>query len=299
MGYKHLKTSGRLRVAVEGAAERMRMLPGEAVKVINDYKKNYLGSEIKDLAWSGSLNGCRPGSLPGHVKAKALQRINYFRRMVGLYPIKLDDDLNRLAQAAALIMLSNKRVGHYPKGTWSCYSKEGAKGAAASNLGLTPLKNIITELISDFGKSNYSCGHRRWILNSRAGSMGFGAASDKSHYLFAAEALHVVKSDYRTKRDLPEFIAYPPAGFVPAGLIFHRWSFGITRNKRSVSFQHARIKLSDCNGNEIKITQYPYKRSGGDPSITWDIYGGKKNLGRIIEKKHQQAHNCKDIKRHG
>ncbi len=71
-------------------------------------------------------------------------------------------------------MLANKRLSHYPPASWPCWSEAGKKGAAASNLGLGPLAGFITQFMEDPGPSNAHCGHRRWVLYSRAAKFGFG-----------------------------------------------------------------------------------------------------------------------------
>ena len=141
------------------------------------------------------------------------------------------------------------------------------------------LDSLITEFIHDFGRNNYFCGHRRWILNPWSGPMGFGASRDSRYSSFIAEGLYVVSMDYNHKNDLPEFIAYPPEGYAPSSLVFPRWSFGITDKKANM--QKVKIKVLDWKNKKIRIKQYAYKSSGGCPTITWEILGGAKKMEKI------------------
>ncbi len=267
--YYHLKTSGTLRVTVTGAQLRERSLSAEEERVLRDYRENYLATEITDLKWSGSVRGCRAGSLPPDVLRKAEKRINYFRRMAGLYPVKLDPELNGIAQATALMMLAKKQTSHYPGKGWPCYSEKGALGARKSNLGRSAMNHLITDFIEDKGDSNTYCGHRRWLLFSRSKSMGFGAAYDPRHYTFTANALYVINSAPTPQGEVPEFIAYPPAGPVVDALVFPRWSFSLP--ERNVDFSNARVSLTGSDGKQVPIIQHPIVKRRGDPSVTWDI----------------------------
>jgi uncharacterized protein YkwD len=278
--YYHLKTSGTLRVTVTGAQLKERNLTADEERVLRDYRENYLASEIDDLKWTGSVRGCRAGSLPPEVLKKAEQRINYFRRMVGLYPVKLDPELNDISQATALIMLARKDTSHYPGKNWPCYSEKGALGARKSNLGRSATEHLITDFIEDKGASNTYCGHRRWLLYSRSASMGFGAAYDPRHYMFAANALYVVNSAPSPLGTVPEFIAYPPAGPVVDALVFPRWSFSLPA--RNVDFSGVRVRLTGSDGKPVPIIQHPIVKRRGDPSVTWDIDTRRMNFTSFI-----------------
>lgn len=53
-------------------------------KAIKDYEDNYIGSYVSDPAWTGNTNGCSAGTISQESRDKTLQRLNYFRRLVGL-----------------------------------------------------------------------------------------------------------------------------------------------------------------------------------------------------------------------
>lgn len=275
-GYKHLATTGKLTVRVSGHTHKPLVLPAEARKVLENYRKEYLGSRITSLNWTGDLSGCNAGTLPASVLDKVLLRINYFRKMTGLGPVRFTAERNRLAQHAALIMLANKRLSHYPDTSWRCYSEEGKRGAGASNLGLTSLERIITEFIEDPGAGNAACGHRRWVLYSAASEFGFGAAMDTSHYSFAAEALYVTGSR-NPGAAKPEYIAWPPKGYVPDTLVFPRGSFSLPGTARSVNLSKARVRMQGSDGSTIPVSLNPL-HTVGDPGITWEILPANQDL---------------------
>jgi uncharacterized protein YkwD len=268
-GYKHLATAGSLQVSVEGYTERTPEIPEAARDAILDYRAKYLGSEITDLAWNGNVRTGDAGTLPEATLAKALMRINYFRSLAGLHPVTLSEERNRLAQQAAFMMLANRRLSHYPDKSWKWYTADGAKGAAASNLGTPQLARLLTEFIEDPGESNAACGHRRWLLHSMADEFGFGAAYDPSYHLWSAEALHVVGSRTRPAV-IAQYIAWPPAGFIPSPLVFQRGSFVVPAAHGAVNTAAAKVTMSGADGESIPVRRHPEKKSS-EPGFTWDI----------------------------
>ncbi|MBN1465416.1 tetratricopeptide repeat protein, partial [candidate division KSB1 bacterium] len=68
-----------------------------------DYIEYYLGTQVLDVDWNGSVANCEAGELDPEILRKAELRINYFRRLVGLAEIKLADQYNLYAQHAALM----------------------------------------------------------------------------------------------------------------------------------------------------------------------------------------------------
>jgi len=274
--YTHLATSGMLTVRVSGYTHKPLILSSEAKRVLEQYRNVYLKSTITSLGWTGSISGCNAGTLPKSVLDKALARVNYFRSLTGLPPVRFTSDRNSKAQHAALIMLANKRLSHYPDSSWRCFSEAGKEGAGSSNLGLPPLDRIITEYIEDPGSSNAACGHRRWVLYSAASEFGFGAAYDRTHYTFAAEALYVTGSR-KNNSNLPEFIAWPPKGYLPDTLFFARGSFSLPKPASTVNFSGARVRMQGDDGSVIPVRLNPLTQYG-DPGITWEILPASLNL---------------------
>jgi hypothetical protein len=73
-------------LAILGCKKKVNPTPEPTAREIalEDYNTNYLGSAVSDPGWTGSTVTCNAGTLPQTTHDKVIQRINYFRRMVGL-----------------------------------------------------------------------------------------------------------------------------------------------------------------------------------------------------------------------
>ena len=175
--------------------------------------------------WNGNVENCDCGTIPEDVYRLAERRINFFRRMNGLSDIKINPELNPAAQEAAFIGEANKTLSHFPKKSAKCYSELAAKGCRTSNLsfggdGMVPTEDYVTGFMEDWGPGNTEVGHRRWLLYSLLQEVGYGATGQ-------GEAITVSVNNALSMPDLPRAITYPWRGFVPANLIFPRWSFSL------------------------------------------------------------------------
>ncbi len=233
-------------------------------KAVDDYKNNYLGSAVSTLGWTGNSTSCISGSIDPSVNEKVKQRINYFRRQVGLNDdITLDTAKNRKCQEAALMMYSNGSLNHTPPTTWKCYTSAGAAAAGSSNLGLGYHSvNALNGQMEDAGASNTACGHRRWILFSKAKVMGHGSTP-------SSQALWVIGSGSTLPSSMPDFIAWPPANFVSSTLVYPRWSF----SKPSADFSAAKVSMKDQSEKNIALTVLALASGYGDNTIAWEPVG--------------------------
>jgi len=71
--------------------------------VIDNYQNQYLPAQFTDaeLNWTGNTSNCTAGTMSESVRAKQLQKINYYRALVGgLNPITLEEVKNNEAMAA-------------------------------------------------------------------------------------------------------------------------------------------------------------------------------------------------------
>jgi hypothetical protein len=161
-------------------------------------------------------------------------------------------------QETALMMTANNQLNHFPPTTWTCYTTLGAAGAASSNiaLGFTGT-DAITGFISDFGTGNEPVGHRRWILHSRKQKFSFGSTNNSM-------ALYISASD--TNTIVPDFIAYPPKGYIAQPLVFSRWSFSIP----SANFSSATVTMTGPGGTSIPVSIISSTDNGyGDNTLVW------------------------------
>jgi hypothetical protein len=242
--------------------------PEERTKeaITKDYKENYLASEVEDIKWTGNKTGCKKGKISEDTYKKVLQRINFFRRMAGVYDsIQFDNAQNTEAQAAALIMHANNQLSHSPTKGMKCYSEEGYQGAHTSNLSLLingQYSRFITDQLEDDGAGNEKCGHRSWILFSQSGKMGFGATN-------TSYALKVI-NEARNENKIPEYYSWPPKGFVPFQLIYKRWSFYIPG--RQVDLSKAKVEML-VDGKPVRCLPPVTNKQFGDNSIIWNVMG--------------------------
>ena len=186
-----------------------------AWKAINDRPRSR-------IRWTGSTNGCDPGTTSQESKEDVLARVKWFRAMAGVDTnITQKLETSRLAQEAALVMKVNNQLSHEPSSDWDCYTEDAYEGASHSNLylGVFGVKSI-DGYIEDPGSTNYFVGHRRCILNPRLAEIGTG----DTNY---SNALFVINENTRenfTTREPDGFVMWPPRGYVPRDTIFPRWS---------------------------------------------------------------------------
>ncbi|HRY99084.1 MAG TPA: Ig-like domain-containing protein [Bacteroidales bacterium] len=236
-------------------------------KAMQDYNDNYLGSENPSPGWTGSVTGCNKGTISQASYDKVIQRINYFRRLCGLADnITLKTEYSAKCQMAALMFKANNTISHYPPTTWLCYHADGDEAAGKSNIAIGfHTSAAVSAYIEDFGANNLSVGHRRWLLFTKANAMGEGS-TDNTNAIWVFD--HLSSAPAGT----PAFVAYPPKGYVPAPLVFPRWSLMIP----GATFTNATVTMKDAQGNTINcnvIDKYTGGGLAGDPAIVWEPAG--------------------------
>jgi hypothetical protein len=236
----------------------------EFMKIYNEY---YAFSLLDSIAWNGSVKDCNAGTLSELIYSKAEKRINFYRKVTGLPLIKFNTVNHKFAQEAALMMLAQNKLDHFPAETWHCYSKDGATGASKSCLGFNDFKNFketafINGFMKEHGESNYYCGHRRWVLYSKQKYMAYGATRK-------TEALLTVGDTLNNSAAMPEYVAYPWNGTVPYNFIYSKWSFAIPTSK-TVDFSAVKVTCT-MNGKVLPLTVYAEKKGFLDPCITWKM----------------------------
>lgn len=236
---------------------------------VYNYNEIYLKTNLKNSGWTGSTSTCNAGTIPTTTHEMVANRINYFRKLVGLPGIELNmsSDKVKACQEAALIMLANTTINHYPTSALKCYSSSGATGASRSNLAYgVHSTSSVTGFIEDPGASNNTVGHRRWMLYTKAKSFTIGS-TDYSSAIWVNEDLSIINKK--------EFIAYP-SGYFPQTLVFNRWSFAIEK----ADFASAEVKMTGSSGNVALNVVYKKANDGkiaGDNVIVWEPTGIVKN----------------------
>lgn len=241
------------------------------------YRAIYASSEGVASGFNGNVDAGQAGTTSREFRDAIARRLNYFRAMAGVpADVTFDDELNRRAQLAALMMSANGQLSHVPPKTWRHYSDDGAQAAGKSNLNLADGPGAIDGYIEDFGDNNGFAGHRRWALYSAAGVMGTGDV-DAQGKNRAANALYTVNSSaFRAKPALREaFVAWPPPGFVPTPLVYPRWSFGIA----SGSLENAVVTMTNAAGAAVQVRVEARRTGFGDDAIVWVPDGWDANSG--------------------
>lgn len=229
-----------------------------AQQLYDDY---YLASRTtsSDPNWSGDASSCNAGTVPQATLDKIFMRIAYFRRAVGLNnTLAENDSKSQKAQDAALMMKSNGTLDHFPPQSWSCYTEAGREGAGNSLLTQTRNAEAIDSYIRDAGASNGPVGHRRWLLWPRLQEIGIGNTD-------ATNAIWVLGNSGTAPSDAPEFISWPPQGYVPRPLVYPRWSFSI----RGADFTETTVSMRDQNNQNIALSVEALDNAYGDRTIVW------------------------------
>jgi len=174
--------------------------------------------------FSVSTMTCDPGSLSRDALDDGLARLNYFRWLVGLGPTTDSAEDDEVAQKCALVSAWNPAGpgAHSPPPSATCYTPEGALGAASSNIawGAADLADAIDLWMIDYGNET-TFGHRRWLLNPPLEPVGLG------HYRGGtndgtASCIRVFGGS--GTGPTPNWLAFPPPGYVPQQFALWHWT---------------------------------------------------------------------------
>ena len=134
----------------------------------------------------------KAGKLSDTTLKSALNTVNAVRYIAGIDDnLQLNNDYNKMAQAAALLNAANRQLSHYPSkpsGISSNLYELGYQGASSSNLAWTSWEtglgyNIIHQWMNDGDAYNIDrVGHRRWVLNPPMEKIGFGQVNEGGTY---------------------------------------------------------------------------------------------------------------------
>ena len=193
----------------------------------------------------------QPGRLTDEALQAALNALNQVRYAAGLSAVTLNAEYTRKCQAGTLVNAANGVMSHYPtqpEGMSDELFNLGYAGTSHSNLGrgYRNLSSAVFDGWMDDGDSSNidRIGHRRWALNPRMASTGFGQVG-------AYTAMYSV--DTSSSASIPETVAWPaqlmPARWMYSGLPWH------------VSFKTG---VSDASSVRVKMTRR------GD-SKTWNF----------------------------
>jgi len=143
------------------------------------------------------------------------------------------------------------------------------KGTSNSNLrmfmsssasGPPSMTESVKAWMDDSDDSNIDrLGHRRWCINPRMGTTGFGAAGSYST-MWSTDSSHTEVPDY-------EYIAFPPRGLMPTSAFEDHYAWSISLNP---------AKYEKPDAEKVKVQVFPAKlnlRNVGlekGPAMTFD-----------------------------
>lgn len=210
-------------------------------KAKKDYEDNYVGTKLATIGWTGSSTSCNSGDLSPETRNKVVKRVNYYRALCGLPAVTLNASQNKSCQDAALIMMANNTLTHTPSSNMTCWTQDGYDAAKTGNIAIgwgssepdaNHSINAVSGYIEDPGTGNEIVGHRAWLLHPPLSAIGTGSVFDPNHSYqgmtqAAANCIRWGDNINGSSTAGPDFIAYPPADYIPSVLVFPRWSFAI------------------------------------------------------------------------
>lgn len=269
-GRKHHKHHGRKHRAVSVAAHVTPRWSG----AVNTYSLGAVNAAYRDnfapglkipTSYSGDASRCIAGNTAPASQAATQRAINFVRSLAGVAPVGFSSGLNSRSQATALMMTANHAVSHSPSPSWRCYTSSGAANAGRSNLILSDPSlssaGLVRLYTTDPGSENRVVGHRRWVLNPFATTMGSGSTHN-------ANSLTVIGPS-STSRPNPSWVAWPSAGYFPDALEpGGRWS--ISAGSSAASFKQASVSVYR-NGVRIQAVKNAVVSGYAQPTMSWQV----------------------------
>lgn len=186
------------------------------------------GHAVTDPApWTPGAQECDPGTLSQAGVNDTLSRLAMMRWLVGLAPVVERSGERAQYMACGAVAAWNPpgtaANPHAPEPSAKCYTPQGAGGAGSSNLGWGggTSADAIDQFAEDYGNDT-TFGHRRWILNPPLGAVGIGFYRGGGPY-GSAQCLGVF--DGSGNGPSPDWISFPPTGFVPTQIAAWTWTF--------------------------------------------------------------------------
>ena len=219
--------------------------------------------------FTGNIADCEAGTTSQAFRDSVVQRVNWYRQMAGLKTVAENPSRSAAAQRKALIMSAEGDLSHHPSPDWACYTEVPIGGGENLGLGSIGVRSV-DRYMQDTGDNNLRVGHRRQILSPFVEEIGTGNVYDEDGPHRAANAMHF-GYDYNsdaTVREPRGFVAWPPAGYVPAETVWGRWSFQLP----DADFSEATVTVTDDYG-PIPVQVINREGSSRRPAIIWAVYG--------------------------
>lgn len=239
--------------------------------VIKDYNTNFTPNLIQNDAEMRVIShvaSCTPGKVDSAAQQKFINVLNYLRRQAGMYDsCFLDNELNQMAQQAALMMLARNDLSHTPDSSWKCFTPQGKRAAGSSNLSLGHAgTSALLGQMADDGEDNGSVGHRRWILNPYNKVFGHGSTSNTMALWVFGKYFRDPEKDRAPQWNDNQYFTWPPKDFAAKGLVPKRWSFSL----EEADFSGAKIKVTR-KGKTLKIKPEPIEEGYAVNTCVWQM----------------------------
>ena len=226
--------------------------------VVASHREEF-GRVEPEWGYTGDVSQCVAGTTSQAFRDSVVQRANWYRQMAGLDAVSESRALSATAQDKALIVLAEGRLSHSPTPDWACYRSIDQQGG--ENLGLeTAGVGGVDQYIRDTGDHNLAVGHRLQILSPFVTQIGSGNVRTPSGTYRLANAMHLLYDwdAEPTVREERGFVAWPPAGYVPAGVVWGRWSFTkqrvATEVTRSGNVIYTRLFLTQPDFSDAAVS---------------------------------------------
>lgn len=242
--------------------------PADRASALRAYE-SVVADQGVPTGWTGSTSDCTVGTESEESLQATLDTVNVLRSFTGLEPVTFDEEKNRKALAAALIMYAEWGLSHDPPPSWKCYSSEGAEGAGSSNLYLgSSGASAMLGYVEDRGVE--SLGHRHWLLDP--GAIEFGSGST-----WGSNALYVHDSygDGSRAASLPpdNVVAWPGSSdWFPWPWVPEAWSVAIGNGEGNVTVSDPRVSVRiDGEAMDVSGVQFHGTTYGTGSKLHWDV----------------------------
>jgi uncharacterized protein YkwD len=255
--------------------------------------RSYAPGLQQQTGYTGSDADCRPGTTSAVSRTATLHAVNFVRALSGLAPVRFSPALNSRSQRTALMMSANQSLSHAPPRGWRCYSRVGAANAGRSNLALSypslTSAGLVGLYLGEPGSGNEAVGHRRWLLNPFATTLGSGSTD-------TANAMTVIGPTAAHRPD-PAWVSWPTAGWFPNTLEpGGRWS--LSSGNRSTDFSHATVRVYR-DGHAVPAATQRVESGYAMPTLVWQLSTGQAGSGtyRVVVRGVHRAGTAKSFGR--
>lgn len=245
--------------------------PTNRASVLAAYQTSLVEARAVPVGWTGSTSPCVKGAESAASVTATRAAFNFYRGLVGLPAVTIDETKNDQARAAALMMQANNQINHFSPDSWSCWTQQGDTAAAASNLaqGVTGA-SAIDIYMADPGPSNHFAGHRRTMLHPSVTNIGTGSTT-------GFNVLRVYDDVLGPRPVGPTWIRWPNAGFVPKRALRpftfagSTVLFSLSNNAiPSANYDDATVTVKVGSTN-LTVVVHDEVENYGDDTLTFDV----------------------------